>query len=72
MNTYRGTAAIGPGNALAFGPMITTRMAGPEDARRAEAHYLALLARATSYRIADGRLTLSDGASELLVFESVP
>jgi len=67
VNTYRGTATIGPGNAIAFGPMITTRMAGPEPAMRAESAYLALLASATSYALDDGRLTLADAGGNVVL-----
>ena len=46
------------GNELRFGPLATTRMAGPEDAMQREAAFLAELARVTSYAL-DGRtLTL--------------
>jgi heat shock protein HslJ len=70
VNTYRGAVTLGPGNAIAFGPMATTRMAGPEAAMRAESAYLALLAQATSYSIDDDRLTLADaGGNASLVFE---
>jgi len=46
------------GNELRFGPLATTRMAGPEDAMQREAAFLAALERVTSY-VLDGRtLTL--------------
>lgn len=70
VNTYRGPVTLGPGNALAFGPMATTKMAGPEPAMRAEGIYLRLLADAASYSIDGDRLTLRDaGGNERLVFE---
>jgi heat shock protein HslJ len=69
VNAYRGAVMLGPGDAIAFGPMATTRMAGPEAAMRAESLYLRLLADATSYAIDDGRLTLRDaGGNTTLVF----
>ena len=43
---------------LRFGPLATTRMAGPEDAMQREAAFLTALARVTAYAL-DGRtLTL--------------
>ena len=46
------------GDELRFGPIATTRMAGPENAMRREAAFLAALERVTSYAL-DGRtLTL--------------
>jgi heat shock protein HslJ len=70
VNTYRGAATVGPGDAISFGPMATTRMAGPEPAMRAEGAYLELLAAAKSYRIDGDRLVLFDAAgNESLVFE---
>ena len=73
VNTYTGAATIGPGNALAFGPMATTRMAGPEPAMRAEGIYLRLLGDARSWSIDDARLTLRDaGGNERLVFVAAP
>ena len=45
-------------NELRFGPLATTRMAGPEDAMRREQAFLAALEKVTSYEL-DGRtLTL--------------
>ena len=46
------------GDELRFGPLATTRMAGPESAMQREAAFLAALERVTSYAL-DGRtLTL--------------
>ena len=42
------------GNELRFGPLATTRMAGPEAAMRREDAFFAALARVTSYAL-DGR-----------------
>ena len=41
-------------NELRFGPLATTRMAGPEDAMQRERAFLAALERVTSYEL-DGR-----------------
>ena len=47
------------GDELRFGPLATTRMAGPESAMQREAAFLAALERVTSYAL-DGRtLTFS-------------
>lgn len=49
------------GDELRFGPLATTRMAGPDDAMQREAAFLAALERVTSYAL-DGRtLTLLAG-----------
>jgi heat shock protein HslJ len=73
VNTYTGAVTIGPGNAIAFGPIATTRMAGPEPAMRAEGIYLQLLGDARSWSIDDARLTLRDaGGNERLVFVAAP
>ncbi len=46
------------GDELRFGPLATTRMAGPENAMQRETAFLAALERVTSYAL-DGRtLTL--------------
>jgi heat shock protein HslJ len=72
VNTYRANVVLGPGNALAIGPIATTKMAGPEPAMRAEHAYLKLLADARSYRIDGNRLTLFDaGGNERLAFDAV-
>ena len=61
VNRLTGQFALS-GDELRFGPLATTRMAGPEEAMQREAALLAALARVTSYAL-DGRtLTLlADG-----------
>jgi len=49
------------GDELRFGPLATTRMAGPEDAMRREGAFLAALERVTSYALDGRRLTFLDG-----------
>lgn len=69
VNSYSGPCKLGPGAAFSAGPFMVTEMAGPEPAMRAETAYLTLLGQATSYKLADGRLTLYDkGGNESLVF----
>ena len=71
VNRYQGSCTLGPGDAFSVGPLASTRMAGPEPAMRAETAYLMLLGQATSYKRADGKLTLYDkGGNESLIFES--
>ena len=71
VNTYGGPCKLGRGAAFSVGPLACTEMAGPEPAMRAEAAYLALLDQATSYKMADRKLTLYDkGGNESLIFEA--
>jgi heat shock protein HslJ len=57
VNRFGGSFALAEGE-LRFGPLMTTRMAGPEDAMQREQAFLAALERVTSYEL-DGRtLTL--------------
>jgi heat shock protein HslJ len=57
VNRLAGTLALAE-DELRFGPLMTTRMAGPEDAMRREQAFFAALERVTSYEL-DGRtLTL--------------
>lgn len=71
VNTYGGPYELGSRTAFSVGPLVSTEMAGPEPAMRAEGAYLTLLGQAKSYRVDAGRLTLFDaGGNESLVFES--
>lgn len=71
VNTYGGPYKPGPGDAFSVGPLVKTERGGTETAMRAESAYLALLGQARSYKIADGKLTLSDkGGNESLVFKA--
>ena len=72
VNSYGGEYTLGPGDAFSTGPLVTTLMAGPEPAMRAEQAYTVLLAAARSYKLAGDRLTLYDeGGNESLIFEAV-
>ena len=56
-----GLAAEGP---FLFGPLATTRMAGPAPAIELETRYLAMLQQATGWRLEDSRLVLvADGGT---------
>ena len=46
---------------LKFGPMMSTRMAGPPEAMDAERDYLTMLKDVTGWRITDGKLELVVG-----------
>jgi heat shock protein HslJ len=60
VNRLTGTFVLSE-DELRFGPLATTRMAGPEDAMRREREFLGALERVTSYEL-DGRtLTLLAG-----------
>jgi len=73
VNSYGGPYTIGPRRAFAVGLLVSTEMAGPEPAMRAEGAYLELLGQAASYRVDAGRLTLLDaGGNESLIFEAAP
>jgi heat shock protein HslJ len=71
VNSYGGPYTLGPGNAFVVGSIVSTEMAGPEPAMRAEGAYLTLLGQARSYRVEADRLTLFDaGGNESLIFEA--
>ena len=57
VNRLTGQFALS-GNELRFGPLATTRMAGPENAMQREDAFLAALERVTSYALDDRTLTL--------------
>jgi heat shock protein HslJ len=69
VNQYGGPYTAGPGAAFSTGDLATTMMAGPEPEMRAETAYLALLAKATSYKLEGATLTLADaGGNESLIY----
>jgi heat shock protein HslJ len=57
-NTYNGTYTV-TGDTLAFGPLVTTRMACPEPVMRQEQAYLAMLANPSTFKQEADRLTLT-------------
>jgi heat shock protein HslJ len=72
VNTYNGPYTAGPGDAFSVGDLVSTRMAGPEPAMRAEGAYLKLLSEAKSYKLDGGGLTLFDqNGNESLIFKAV-
>ena len=61
VNRFAGTFVMSE-DELRFGPLATTRMAGPEDAMRLEQGFLEALARVTSHELEGRALTLlADG-----------
>jgi heat shock protein HslJ len=71
VNSYGGPYTLRSRHAFAVGPPVSTEMAGPELAMRAEDAYLVLLGQARSYRVDAGRLTLFDAdGTESLIFEA--
>lgn len=68
VNRYSGSYVATAAGNLKFGPMASTKMAGPDDAMAAEAVYLNLLERVTSYRMSGDQLVLLGSQQELLTF----
>lgn len=66
VNRYSGEAQLGPGTALSFGPLVTTRMAGDPDRMRLERAYLEHLSVAKGYSIVGDKLTLETGNGSLV------
>jgi len=62
VNQFGGWYETPPGE-LVFGPLVMTLMAGPEAAMAAERELLALLAGTRPYAVADGALTIGEGAA---------
>ena len=60
VNRFTGSFALSEGE-LRFGPLATTRMAGPEEAMQREQAFLDALARVTGYELDDRTLTLLTG-----------
>ena len=72
VNSYHGTITIEDGK-VTFGPMATTKMAGPENMMVQETEFLAALQNATAYTIANGVLTFTDASGNvLLTFAAMP
>ena len=71
VNRWFGTCTAN-GASLAFGPLVSTRMAGPPARMELEQQYLRVMATVTQWSIADGTLRLSDGTSVVAEFEPMP
>lgn len=71
VNRFNGTF-IQQETALTFGPLITTRMAGPESDMKLEGELLTALGRVTAWK-ADGlMLSLLAGETEVARFQGLP
>ncbi len=71
VNTYSGPYTAGPGTGFSVGDLVSTLMAGPEPAMRAEQAYTTLLRQSRSYSVAGDVLTLFDaGGNESLIFNA--
>ncbi|MCX6431764.1 MAG: META domain-containing protein [Actinobacteria bacterium] len=68
VNTYAGAFTSSPEGAMDFGPLATTRMAGPDDAMKAETVYLAVLDTVTGYSVSQTELDLFAGQNEVLTY----
>jgi heat shock protein HslJ len=66
VNQYGGPYTAKDDGSISFGDLVSTMMAGPEPDMKAEQTYLALLAKATSFKVEGDQLTLSGGDGELI------
>ena len=67
MNSFSGTYDTPGDNALEFGPLASTKMAGPEPAMKQESEFFAALAKTKHFEINEGKLVLSDLGNNTLV-----
>ncbi len=67
VNSYGGPYTTGPGNTIQIGVLISTQMAGPEDAMAQEQAYFAALQKAATYEVTGDSLTLLDDKGKVLV-----
>ena len=74
VNSYSGPVTVSASSSsvdgtIAVGPLMSTRMAGPPDAMRAENLFHTLLSSVTNWHVSDKKLTLKDGSgNEALLF----
>ncbi|MCE5254403.1 MAG: protease inhibitor I42 family protein [Actinomycetia bacterium] len=69
VNLYSAPYTADAGGAFGVGEIVSTKMAGPEAAMRAESWYFELLRQACSYRLdADGLTLFGEDGAELLRF----
>jgi len=69
VNSYGADYEIGSGGSFEVGEIVSTLMAGPEPAMRAETIYSELLKQAREYAVEGDTLTLSDAnGNQLLIF----
>ena len=69
VNQYGGPYTVGDDGSFSIGELVSTMMAGPEPAMRAEQTYLNLLAEAKKFELDGKTLTLANAnGNELLVY----
>jgi heat shock protein HslJ len=70
VNSYSGPVTVSASSSsIDVGPLMSTRMAGPPDAMRAENAFHTLLSSVTSWHVSGKKLTLKDGSgNEVLLF----
>lgn len=68
VNQYTTTFTSGPDGDLDLGAIAATRMAGPDDAMKAEQAYLAVLDTVTGYTVSGDELELYAGEQEVLTY----
>jgi heat shock protein HslJ len=68
VNQYTTTFTSSPEGALDFGPIASTKMAGSDEAMKAEQSYLAMLDTVTGYTVTGGELDLFAGPQEILTY----
>lgn len=66
VNTYSGPFET-TGSTIAIGPLVTTRMAGPEELMTQETLFLEAMQAATSWRITQSKLELRDDSGALQI-----
>ncbi len=71
VNSYGGEYVTGSGGSFEVGEIVSTLMAGPEPAMRAETIYTELLKQAREYTVDGDMLTLSDAnGNKLLIYSA--
>jgi len=71
VNSYGADYQIGSGGSFEVGEIVTTLIAGPEPAMRAETIYTELLKQAREYAVEGDTLTLSDAnGNQLLIYSA--
>lgn len=69
VNQYNGTYELTDDWKITFGPMMSTKMAGPEEDMRAESNYINLLSSVKRCKIEGGQLLMMDeNGNQLLIF----
>ncbi len=66
VNTFNGSYETPGDDALTFGPLASTRMAGPPEAMEQEADFFAALEDTEHFEFNDGKLVLSDQGNNTL------